>query len=445
MRVACLVIGYSGAPVLGRSAATLKAAGFDIYLHIDRKGDRAGYIRTLGPAAELCTILENPVEVYWGGFSMVRAELLLIESARAVADYDKYILISDDTFPVLPADRLAAHFDTAEDHVTIRHQEAGSPFYERYHGFFCYDHPATTIRTPPMPNPRDAGRGIDRDLEDRIADIAFLRRAGKKNIDVYYGPQFWALTRSTVDLVRKIVAEDILLVKSFEYSALPDEMFFQSIIGNYGGKPYMETAPVYSDFSGGGPRMVSSIEKLPLDLSPSHAFLRKVSPSATEFLDQISERLRQGQTILGTKGDTDSSAMVWTDSHGVKVLTYRLGAPADQRQVEGWHGIEVSWGRQFRWSGVADLQWAVRIPQSDASRVRFLIATAVSSGKEWMAGCAIKVGDVIKPLIVEGGELFADFEGLNASEMLVYVETPPPREPPAGYKDQRRLGLAVTV
>lgn len=445
MRVACLVIGYSGAPVLARSAITLKAAGFDVYLHIDRKADRAAYVCSLGAAAELCTVLESPVEVFWGGFSMVRAELLLIEAARAVADYDKYILISDDTFPVIPATQLAAHFDTQDDNITIRHQDPSSPFYARYHGFFCYDHPATTIRTPPLPNPRDAARSIDRDLEDRIADIAFLRRAGKKNIDVYYGPQFWALTRSTIDLVRKIVSEDVLLVKSFEYSALPDEIFFQSIIGNYGGKPYLETAPVYSDFSGGGPRVVSSIENLPLDIGASHAFLRKVSASATDFLNQINERLGKGQSILGTNADGDTSAVTVTDGTGAEVLIFRLAAPTEQGHVEGWHGIEVSWGRQFRWSSTAKLTWSIRIPASRAPRVRFVIATAISSGKDWTAGCSIRVKDAVRPLLVEGGELFADFEGLRPGDVCVHVETPLPRVPPPEYKDQRRLGLAVTV
>ncbi len=88
MKIACLVLGYAAGNVLARSAVTLAAAGFDIYLHIDRKLDRRKYIESLGAASNLCKIIEEPVEIFWGGFSMIRAELLLISEAKRGGDYD---------------------------------------------------------------------------------------------------------------------------------------------------------------------------------------------------------------------------------------------------------------------------------------------------------------------------------------------------------------------
>ena len=69
MKVACLVMAYRAAPVLRRTAGVLAQAGWDVFVHLDRKADRSAYVKALGQAAALCSFVEDPVEVFWGGFS----------------------------------------------------------------------------------------------------------------------------------------------------------------------------------------------------------------------------------------------------------------------------------------------------------------------------------------------------------------------------------------
>jgi hypothetical protein len=102
---------------------------------------------------------------------MVRAELRLLAEARRSGPYDKYVLISDDSFPVLPPRLLAEYFATSADQISIVPQPEHSPFYARYHGFYCYDHHATAIRTS---DPRQ--RLIDEALEVKIAEINALQK-----------------------------------------------------------------------------------------------------------------------------------------------------------------------------------------------------------------------------------------------------------------------------
>src|SRR5215472_15428620 len=107
MRCACLIIAYSGADIFARSARILKSAGFDIFVHIDAKADKEKFVARLGGMSHECRFLPQRVSVFWGGYSMMEAEFALLRAAIAAGPYDKYLLLSDDTFPVFPAPVLA--------------------------------------------------------------------------------------------------------------------------------------------------------------------------------------------------------------------------------------------------------------------------------------------------------------------------------------------------
>ncbi len=215
MKLACMILAYGAAPVLKSALPILRSAGWDVFVHLDRKVRREIYLEGLGESAGLCRFVENPIEVFWGGYSMIEAEMKLIETARGNDHYDKFLLLSDNSFPALPPAALAKHFSGADDQISIEKQKENSPLYVRYGSFCCYDHPATTVRGVSHSDGQPL-RSVDETLENKIAEIAVLRKLGKKNIDIFYGSQFWALTSKSVDHVRKVVSEDLHLRKSFE-------------------------------------------------------------------------------------------------------------------------------------------------------------------------------------------------------------------------------------
>ena len=228
MKIACLVMAYRGAPVLRHMASVYTAAGWDVFVHLDRKAELSDYLHALGDARAHCRFVEDRVEVFWGGFSMIQAELKLIHAARQVAAYDRYVLISDDAIPIRPAADLQALYQTDTDFIELNRQPEGSEYHRRYADFFFLDHPATAVRRP--------GYLLLAKLDDRFfaktAEIAALQQRGKKAIEVYWGSQFWSLTAKTVELVEAAIADDEHLVRSFEFAAIPDELLFQSVIGN---------------------------------------------------------------------------------------------------------------------------------------------------------------------------------------------------------------------
>jgi hypothetical protein len=441
MKVACLILAYNGAQVLARSLPILAEAGFDVFIHLDRKASREPYVQVLGDAGRRCVFIDDPYEIHWGGYAMMQAELKLLAKARAAGPYDKYLLISDDSFPVVPPDQLRDRLSGDADLITAVRQDRASYIYDRYYDFYCFDHVTTSIRGGPRTGIVDVA------LENKIAEIAVLRRIGKKSIDVYWGSQFWALGKDSVDLVLRLAADDRHLAKSFEYAALPDELMVQSIIGNYTTHEALTTGPVYADFSQeGGPRVMATLAEVPLDLQPSHLFLRKIAPGATELLDAMMARLRAGKRIDGRGARGAPIGRREKDAAGREWLTLRLCAPTGSAG-DGWHGLESFGGRVYRWTGAEKIEWCFNEISLPPGRIRFVITPVIDSGPAFLAQCQLSFAGETRRLDLRDGVLSAAFEHQAVSPLRVVLTTPRPISPreARGFDDDRRLGLSIAT
>jgi Core-2/I-Branching enzyme len=439
--VACLVIAYNAASVLARSLPVLRAAGCDVFVHLDSKVRRDEYVRVLGTTGRDVTFLDDPVEVFWGGYSMMQAEFKLINAARATGNYNKYALISDDSFPILPGDAIAAKLAVSDDLVSYTRQPDSSPFAARYRKFFCYDHPATMARGH---NTRSLE--IDEEFEQKIAEIAVWRRIGKKPINVYHGSQFWCLTNSTIDLILDRIGTDIHLVKSFQYSALSDELMFQSILGNIATSD-SHTGPVYADYACvPGPRVYTEISELPYDIDRRHLFIRKISPQASSLLEHMSRNLQNGNTIYGAPPDGCFFGREFTNEAGETVVTLRLRAPVVDKGSE-WNGLENAGGRQFRWTARDAVTWELDDIEFCPSRVRFVITTVVGSAVGFAEKSRLTYGSQTEHVESHGSSLVADFAYHQHEPLRVTLTTPPPISPreARGHSDDRKLGFAIAT
>jgi len=441
MKVACLILGFNGATVLRRALPILAEAGLDVFIHLDRKANREHYAHILGEAGRRCVFIDDRYEIHWGGYAMMQAELKLLATARAAGPYDKYLLISDDSFPVVPADQLRDRLSAKADLITAVRQDKASYIYERYYDFYCFDHVTTSIRGGPRTGI------IDVALENKIAEIAALRRMGKKTIEVYWGSQFWALGQESVDLVLRMAADDQHLAKSFEYAALPDELMIQSIIGNFTSHEALTTGPVYADFSQqGGPRIMATEKDLPFDLQPSHLFLRKIAPDAQDLLDAMLVRLQAGKRIDGRRARGAPLGRRETDDAGHEWLILRLCAPTDN-PGDGWHGLESFGGRVYRWTGVERIEWCFNEISLPPGRIRFVITPVIDSGPQFHAECHLSFAGETRRLDLRDGVLSAAFEHEAVSPLRVVLTTPRPVSPreARGFDDDRRLGLSIAT
>lgn len=285
MRFALLVLAYREPEVLKRAIPLYKAAGFDVFVHLDKKADTASYLARLGDAARHCRLIYRRIDIFWAGFSMIEAELALIFAAMAEGQYDRFTLVSDDTFPVVPRERLVQVLGEDLDRVMIRKLEPDDPFMSRYSNFYHFDHPVSSL----------LGRQIESaTVDDRflteMASIQQLKDRGKKPLDIYYGSQWWSLTATSMTVVLEALEQDEHLFASFKYSAVPDEILFQTAVGNLVDRSGVRQGIVYVEWSK-DPRPYVFRQMDELDAIPSdYCFVRKIGSHSTAILDGLTAR-----------------------------------------------------------------------------------------------------------------------------------------------------------
>lgn len=221
---------------------------------------------------------------------MVRAELVLLRKAMASpVRYSQFALVSDDTFPLKAPQALADHFDNELNRINLRLLGKEELVYDRYGKFYFFDHLATSLKGRPIESSY-----IDEELLARFAEISELMKVEKKQIDLYYGSQWWSLHRKAIVRILTKIDEDPFLVKSFEYSAVPDETFFQTLIGSVKSEFEVRHSPMYVDWSAEvRPFIFSNVGEIEMLESSQYAFIRKIKYSEP-FMVQLSSYIVAG-------------------------------------------------------------------------------------------------------------------------------------------------------
>ncbi len=221
---------------------------FRIFIHVDAKADMAAAELRLPDHASL---IAPRIPVFWGGWSMMRATIALMEAAR---EHPSQILISGDALPVRPlaviADELARDDTDYIDLIAVQNDPSLTGTdprraierhgwvqpWRRYNQVF-WDHPLLN----PMQGAQAAARyGVPRAQMDWIrgeaqhaaAEILNQIPARPALFDrFYYGAQWWALTGATV---RGLLPHlhDPATQAFFRYMQVPDEHMIQTILGN---------------------------------------------------------------------------------------------------------------------------------------------------------------------------------------------------------------------
>jgi hypothetical protein len=247
-RIAVLVLAHR--PAALQYLLELLDDRFAVFVHLDAKTEPAGIsLRVPGHAH----LIEPRLEVFWGGWSMMRATLALIEAARARANFARYALISGDSLPVVPLDRLEATLlDTTREYVELVKVPddpslAGADMEEatrrygwvqpwRLHNPVAWDH---RLLNPFQRTTAAAHYGIaqDRidwirgDLERLLRSILDDLRPARPFPSFWYGSQWWALTAETIEALLPELARPEVQ-RFFRYIQVPDEHMIQTVLGN---------------------------------------------------------------------------------------------------------------------------------------------------------------------------------------------------------------------
>jgi hypothetical protein len=257
-------------------------ADADLFVHVDAKVSCEAYEGTsLGPRMH---ILKERVPIYWGGFNTIIAVIKAIEFARDRADYDRYIFLTEDSVPLRSPSELERCL--SEDVEWIDSNDLPNDRWQRYTRFFCFDMPST--------NPR-VGNPIDKFfmVEDvgKIARMQSLMAQGKASLQrLSHGSAYWALSSKAITAVLETHRHSEHLRESFEFSAMPDEQYFHTILG-CAGLANKRRHFMRADFTRPPhPYVYRTAEELHAERRDSKClFLRKVDLNKAEVSDYVSQ------------------------------------------------------------------------------------------------------------------------------------------------------------
>jgi len=280
LRIALLILAYRAPVVLQAQLKIYAGTDAAVYVHLDSKAKDEDFLFLRDH--KNVTLAPTRIDCYWGGFTLVRCALLLLE--MAVRDgFDQYVLISDDSFPLLRMGDIKAMLAGG---INVIGNPVG-PEYQRYARSCYFDCPATAPngerRTPGLFSPAQA---------DDLADLAALMRSGKKALPIiFHCAQWWAMTHQAAQRVLAVDRQDKHLRDSFRFSEIPDESYIQTIAGTEFPERFVHRNLMWFDFSREPkPFVFETLDGLQQAIDSRHAFARKIAP-APQLLAALEERL----------------------------------------------------------------------------------------------------------------------------------------------------------
>lgn len=219
----------------------------------------------LGIARENVHFTPKRVLVYWGDYSQVQAILTLIDTAMAASQrYDYLVLLSGSDYPLRTAAQLEAHFA----------KYRGSEFIN------MVAMPSEATRKPLSRltdyKPR---QGLTAQARRVLVKLGIISRTRDYKtcfgaLTPYAGCTWWALTHDACAHIQNFVSRNRRIMKFFMNTHCPDEMVFQTILGNSPFKDKVRRNLTYTDWSRGGPSP-SDIEMRHIELIRSQKVMIK--------------------------------------------------------------------------------------------------------------------------------------------------------------------------
>ena len=220
MKIAYLVLAHKNPQLLKKAIEALSSEDSGFFVHIDRKSDLGPFSQGLNGNV---VFLENRIPVYWGEFSGVEAELLLIR--RAVEDrqnYDYFILLGGADYPLRSPQYVRTFLQQNRglefmNLVKVPNEKAGKPL-SRIN---------TVVLQSNQPMRRLALRAL--------AKLGFAQREYQEylgNLEPYSGSTWWALSRDACQYLLDFVEKNPRVTEFFQNVFAPDESFFPTILGS---------------------------------------------------------------------------------------------------------------------------------------------------------------------------------------------------------------------
>lgn len=290
MKHAYLIIAHNEFTVLKTLLKMLDDERNTIFIHIDGKAttlyEQAKNLKT--QKANLYLLAER-INVYWGHISQVEVEYLLLETAVKQANFAYYHLLSGVDLPIQSQDTIHNFFaqHSGKEFVsfwnTPSHLKDLDRKISRYYFFAQYRRRGEkwhTLTTPLF------------NIAIALQKITGIKR--KKEFEFQKGPNWFSITHS---FAQYIISKKKWVLKRFNHTLCPDEIFLQTLLWN---SPFKDNIFDFNNDNLGNRRLIDWKRGHPYiwqnedfeELKQSEMlFARKFSSSQTLLLNMLKSEL----------------------------------------------------------------------------------------------------------------------------------------------------------
>lgn len=206
----------------------------DIFLMIDKKTR----LTKLEIANIECSVVKSRVffakriNVYWGDYSQICAELELFRLAINSGDYDYFHLLSGADLPLLSQNRIHAFFDDHPKKIFLSLADNRTNF-DNVVSRVKYYHVSSRLtgrrKHVNITHVSFYFRLVDKILV-KIQQLMNIDRISKFNLNVDYASNWLSIDNDTVQL---ILEKQFWIKKIFKYSVTGDELFIPMLLKKY--------------------------------------------------------------------------------------------------------------------------------------------------------------------------------------------------------------------
>lgn len=218
MKVAYLILAHNEPKMLDKLLTALKKPKEQIFVHIDKKTDIKQFENAV---TEKCRLLQNRVNVSWGSFSIIQAELNLLNAAFATDKFDYYCLLSGCDFPIKPVSEFENYLskNAGKEFIEcIKESDLPASFPKRYKGFYLFENRTKWLLK--------VNYGITK------IQRYFYSRKPCLNQSVFWGSQWWALSGNFIEYCINFLKNTADYSRYFRHTLIPDTMFFSTMIAH---------------------------------------------------------------------------------------------------------------------------------------------------------------------------------------------------------------------
>ena len=233
LRHAYLIITHGNFPILEKQLQFLDSENADFYIHVDARARGFDPERYRAIPVKSRVVFAKRRAVAWGGYSMIRCEVDLLELAAAEC-YDYYHLLSGVDVPIKTREYIESFFETARgtNYVHFQTPVISQSCLDRVR--FYYPFQAWNIRNRPL---RLLLRKLSRESK-RLMGVDRTRACGPDYV-FQKGANWFSITHPLALHVLEW-AQTPEARRVYRSTCCADEVFLQALVVN---SPFRDTLP----------------------------------------------------------------------------------------------------------------------------------------------------------------------------------------------------------